>query len=172
MLRGCEASEIFDKKKAACHSHTLMAQQERLDWSRAERLVVQGDMQSLFQTELQQFINAATQPRSSTQQPSLEGIEPMYGRTLFSPSPLAIFPCSNSCHSILDLNSLLRYYCELNDHFMIIPFRWIRTKYDVPSEPIALREAPLNLKISDLLHPMCVLYCLMAFITHCKRTLF
>ena len=52
---------------------------EKLCWSRAEKLVVRGDIQSLFQAELNDFITAATQPRAPAPQSSLEKLEPMYG---------------------------------------------------------------------------------------------
>lgn len=54
-----------------------MQADERLDWARAEKLVVRGDLASLLQTELNEFIIAATQPRAAPPAASLGKLEPM-----------------------------------------------------------------------------------------------
>lgn len=54
-----------------------MQADEPLDWSRAEKLVVRGDVASLFQSELNDFIAAATQPRVAVPSASLDKLEPM-----------------------------------------------------------------------------------------------
>lgn len=80
-----------------------MQADEPLDWSRAEKLVVRGDLASLFQTELNDFIAAATQPRVSAPSASLDKLEPMYRTASVARDLNSHTPFRESCISPVNL---------------------------------------------------------------------